>query len=62
MELSKLVYAGEAIKIIGDCNIEITQITTDILSCAAGTLLIATNGNVLLHNPDLLSNFSAIML
>ena len=61
MELSKLVYAGEAIKIIGDRNIEITQITTDILSCAAGTLLIATNGNVLLHNLDLLSNFSAII-
>ena len=61
MELSKLVYEGEAIKIIGDRHIEITQITSDILSYAAGTLLIATKGNALLHNPDLLSNFSAII-
>ena len=61
MKLSKLVYEGEAIKILGDRHVEITQITTDISSCATGTLLVATKGDVLLHNSDLLSNFSAII-
>ena len=61
MELSKLVYEGEALKIIGDRHIDITKITTDISSGGAGTLLVTIKDNALLQNTDLLSGFSAII-
>ena len=61
MELSRLVYEGEAIRIIGDRNVDITKITTDISSHGEGVLLIAIKDNVLLQHWDLLFDFSAII-
>ena len=61
MELSKLVYEGEAIRIVGNRHVEITQITTNASHGAEGTLLIVIKDDVLLNLSDLQSKFSAII-
>ena len=61
MELSKLVYEGEAIRIVGNRHVEITQITTNASHGAEGTLLIVIKDDVLLNLSDLQLKFSAII-
>ena len=61
MKLSKLVYEGEAIKIVGDRHVEVKEITTNVSFCAEGALLVAIKNDVLLHLSELQFKFSAII-
>ena len=61
MELTKLIYEDETIRILGDRHVDITKITIDISSCTKDSLFIAIKDDALLDNLDLLSRFSAII-
>ena len=61
MELSKIVYEDEYIRMLGDRHVEISKITTNFTSYGNGVLLIILSGDISTQNRDLLSRFSAII-
>ena len=61
MKLSELIYESEAIRILGDLRVEITNITTSPDDYSADTLLVLLKNNLVHEKGDLLGRFSAII-
>ena len=61
MELSKIVYQGEIIKMIGDRHVEISNITTDPTAPGDGMLFVMIKKDLSYADRDLLFGFSAII-
>ena len=61
MKLSKLINANEYIRVAGDLQCDISTITTDVESTAAGALLIITKDSIITNAIDLDRRFLAII-